>query len=219
MAEGPGFESAFQQGEAWELSLSLRATWNSQPEGLGRLNALEEEGPWAPNPHGLGVPRPCPGEGGPGPAGAMQLWPTWGAPRGLLDHWWSEGHARSPRPRQAGFWPRFGCLSTARPLTMPVPSGRLRPSAHPASCPGSQDTACPDGLHLPLRPPPLPSFPGPPPRAGGKGPGSARVAYARGHPAPVGRGLSALAHAVMPGARGPEARWASSSTARPSSGP
>lgn len=97
-------------------------------------------------------------------------------------------------------------------------SASLTP-AHPVSCPGTQDTACPDGLHLPLRPPPLPSFPGPPPRAGGKGPGSARVAYARGHPAPVGHGLSALAHTVMPGARGPEACRASSSTAPPSSGP
>lgn len=103
----------------------------------------------------------------------------------------------------------------ARPIWA---SASLTP-AHPALCPGTQGSACPDGLHPPLRPPPLPPFPGPPPRAGGKGPGSARGAYARGHPAPAGHGLSALAHAVMLGARGPEARWASSSTPRPGSGP
>lgn len=133
MAEGPGFESAFQLGEAWELSLSLRATWGSQLEGLG-LNALEEEGPCGPESARPGCAEALPWGGGPGPAeepSAMQLWPTWGVPLRLLDHWWSEGHACSPRPQQAGFWPRFGCLSTARPATMPVPSGRLRPSPRP----------------------------------------------------------------------------------------
>lgn len=165
VAQGPGFESAFQQGGAWESSLSLRATWSSKWKGSGP-NAVEAEGPWGPESSEPGCAKALPGEGGPGPADdprAVELWPTWGAPRGLPDHRWSGGHG------QAGFWARPGGSLTNREASDDAClSGHLDLApAHPASCPGTQGSACPDGLRPPLHPPPPPPFPGPAPRAGG----------------------------------------------------
>ena len=80
MAQGPVFESAFQQGGAWESSLSLRATWSSKSEGSGP-NAVEAEGPWDPESSEPGCAKALPGEGSLGLQTIPALWSS-GPPGG-----------------------------------------------------------------------------------------------------------------------------------------
>lgn len=80
VAQGPVFESAFQQGGAWESSLSLRATWSSKWKGSGP-NAVEAEGPWGPESSEPGCAKALPGEGALGLQTIPVLWSS-GPPGG-----------------------------------------------------------------------------------------------------------------------------------------
>lgn len=167
------------------------------------LMQLKQKVLGAPNPQSLGVPRPCPGRGALG----LQTIPapcSSGPPGGCRrDCWTIGGQEAMSAPTAMGRQASGPVLEARLPRGLrrcpPVWATASLTLVHPALCLGTQGSACPDGLCLPLHPSLPPPFPGPPPCAGGKGPGSAGVAYARGHPAAAWHVLSALAHAMRPG--------------------